>query len=167
MAGQTKVVERVLPSDLVITRTFDATREQVFDMWTNRERLEHWYAPSGCTISFPKLDVRQGGQFHSCIRTPDGHDCWCVGVYQDIVWPERLVFTLASADALGNRVAPEDAGMHPDWPAEMIVTVTFTEQNGKTVMTLHQTVPEALAKATGAYPSWISMLDRLETEIAL
>ena len=52
--------------------------------------------------------------------------------------------------------------MAPDWPAETVVTVTFAEEAGQTKLTLHQTVSASLAQATGALPSWLQMLDRLE-----
>lgn len=80
--------------------------------------------------------------------------------------PERIVYTLAIADATGRPVAPADAGMDPEWPQETVVTVTFEDLEGKTRLTLHQTVGEALAKRTGAHPSWIQMLDRLAGQLA-
>ena len=147
--------------EIVITRVFDAPREVVFEAWTDPESLARWYAPHGCTVRFAKIDLRQGGAFHSCIRTPDGHECWCRGVYREIKAPERIVFTLAIADAKGALVEPKDVGMDPEWPKETIVTVTFAAQGRKTLLTLHQTVGESLAKRTGAHPSWLQMLDRL------
>ena len=51
--------------------------------------------------------------------------------------------------------------MDPDWPKETIVKVTLSEHQGRTRLTLHQTVSESLAKRTGAYPSWLDMLERL------
>jgi len=145
-----------------ITRVFDAPRELVFRAWTDPEQLVRWFAPQGCTFSFAKVDVRPGGSYHSCIRTPDGHDCWCKGAYREIVEPERIVYTMAIADEQGNSVGPTDVGMDPEWPRETILTVTFEDLGGKTRLTLHQTVPESLAKRTGAHPSWLQMLDRLE-----
>ena len=70
----------------------------VFEAWTDPEHLQRWFAPRGCTVHFCRIDFRPGGTFHSCIRTPDGHDCWCVGIYRAIVAPERIVFTMAVAD---------------------------------------------------------------------
>jgi len=151
---------------VVITRVFDAPRELVFKAWTDPEHLERWFAPRGCAVTFKQIDLRQGGSFHSCIRTPDGHDCWCRGVYREIVEPERIVYTMAVSDEQGNLIDPVDAGMDPDWPRETIVTVTFAEQEGRTRLTLHQTVLESIAKRTGAYPSWIEMMDRLDEELA-
>jgi hypothetical protein len=47
-----------------------------------------------------------------------------------------------------------------------VVTVTLEEEQGQTRLTLQQTVSEALAKRTGAYPSWLQMFERLDAEIA-
>jgi len=149
-----------------ITRLFDAPREFVFQAWSDVAHLTRWYAPHGCTIQFQHLDFRQGGTFHSCIRSPQGHECWCVGEYREIVAPERIIFTMAIADAYGNRMEPTAVGMDPAWPMETITTVTFKEVDGKTELTLRQTVNEALAKRTGAHPSWLQMLDRLDTDLA-
>ena len=153
-------------SDVLITRTFDAPRELVFRAWTDPEQLAQWYAPHGCTIAFRTLDVREGGAFHSVIHTPDGKDCWCRGVYAELVTPQRIVYTMAVADAEGNPISPIAAGMDPEWPHETTVTVTFAEHDGKTTLTLHQTVSESLAKRTGAQPSWLQMLDRLDEQLA-
>jgi uncharacterized protein YndB with AHSA1/START domain len=152
--------------EVLITRVFDAPRELVFQAWTDPGQLPRWFAPRGCTIDFAALDLRPGGSFHSCIHTPDGHDCWCKGVYREIVAPERIVFTMAIADEQGNLLGPVEAGMDPDWPRETVVTVTFAEQGNQTKLTLHQTVSESLAKRTGAHPSWIEMLDRLGEGLA-
>ena len=153
-------------SEALITRTFDAPRELVFRAWTDPDQLAQWYAPHGCTIAFRSLDVREGGAFHSVIHTPDGTACWCRGVYSELVAPERIVYTMAVADAGGNRITPTEAGMDPGWPHETTVTVTFAEHGGRTTLTLHQTVSESLAKRTGAHPSWLEMLDRLDAQLS-
>ncbi len=73
----------------------------------------------------------------------------------------RIVYTLATADSAGNEIAPVQAGHDPRWPRETLVTVTFANVRGSTLLTLEQTVLESLAKQTGAHPSWLQMLDRL------
>ncbi|MEO7716735.1 MAG: SRPBCC domain-containing protein [Capsulimonas sp.] len=147
--------------EVVITRVFDAPCALVYAAWTDPEQLKRWYAPNGCTIEIAKFNFRVGGELHTCIRNPKFGDCWCTGVFQEIVVPERLVYTLSFADEQGNFMEPAEMGMKADWPRETTVTVTFVEQGGKTTVTLHQTVLESLAKQTGAYPSWLEMLDRL------
>lgn len=153
-------------SEVLITRTFDAPREVVFRAWTDPEMLASWYAPQGCSIAFKALDLREGGAFHSVIHTPDGYACWCRGSYLELVAPERIVYTMAIADEAGNLLSPTDAGMDPQWPRETTVTVTFAELDGRTTITLQQTVDEALAKRTGAHPSWLSMFDRLDEQLS-
>lgn len=146
--------------EVLITRVFDAPRELVFQAWTDPEHLRRWFAPRGCTVEFPFIDLRQGGEFRSCVRTPDGQDCWCKGTYLEIVAPERIVYSIGMADEHGNPV-DSAAGKDPEWPRETVVTVTFAEHGNQTKLTLHQNVSEEVAKRTGAYPSWLQMLDLL------
>jgi uncharacterized protein YndB with AHSA1/START domain len=153
-------------AEVLITHVFDAPRNLVFKAWTDPAHLERWFAPRGCTLHFARIDIRPGGAFHSCIRTPDGHECWCTGVYREIVAPERIVFTMAVADENGNPAEPAQIGMDPEWPRKTTVTVTFADQGDRTRLTLHQTVAEALAKRTGAHPGWLDMLDRLGEDLA-
>ena len=146
---------------VVISRVFDAPRDLVFEAWTKPEYLLRWFAPHGCTFHIERIDVRPGGGFHSCIRDAS-FECWCVGAYLEIVRPERLVYTLAIADRDGNKVAPASVGHDSRWPPETLLTVTFEDLAGKTKLTLRQDVSESLAKETGAYPSWLEMLERLD-----
>jgi uncharacterized protein YndB with AHSA1/START domain len=152
--------------EVLITRVLDAPRSLVFQAWTDPEHLLRWYAPGGCTIEFRTIEPHAGGTFHSCIRSPDGHECWCKGVYREVVAPERLVHTMEIADEQGNSVNPEDAGMDPEWPRQTVLTVTFEEEGQRTRLILHQTVLESIATRTGALPSWIEMLDRLAQDLA-
>lgn len=122
-----------------------------------------WYAPDGCTISFKELDIKTGGKFHSCISNPQYGDCWCIGEYKEVVPNLKLVFTMVNADVNGNPINPVDIGMDSNWPRETLVTITLTEDNGKTKLQLRQTVSQELAKKTGAYPSWLQMLNNMQT----
>ena len=137
----------------------------MFKAWTDPDHLIEWFAPDGCSIRFERLDLREGGGFHSCITTPDGYECWAKGVYLDITPPERIVMIMAITDQEGNLVEPIQMGMDPEWPRETIVTVTLEDLGSQTRMTLHQTVSEALAKRTGAHPSWLQMFDRLAASL--
>ncbi|MBI2685381.1 MAG: SRPBCC domain-containing protein [Acidobacteria bacterium] len=153
-------------NDILITRVYDFPRELVFRAWTDPELLSRWYAPDGCTVEFFDFDFREGGTFRSCIRNPAHHDCLCISQFVEITVPERLAYTLSFADRQGNRIEPAAAGADLDWPRQTVVTITFAETAGKTTVTLHQTVDATLAIRTGAYPSWLRMLDRLSTELA-
>lgn len=150
---------------VTITRTLDAPRDLVFRMWSNPELLTRWYAPRRCRLEVLHFDFREDGEFRFRIREPDGSGCLCSAIFTQIAEPERIVYTMCFSDEQGRFVPASSVGADPDWPDRTTVTVTFVEENGRTTMTLHQTVPESVAKRTGAYPSWVEMLERLSEEV--
>jgi uncharacterized protein YndB with AHSA1/START domain len=130
-------------------------------MWSLPELLERWYAPHRCRLEILHFEFRVGGTFRFRVREPAGPSCLCTAVFTEIHAPERIVYRMFFSDEHGNFIASRDAGADAEWPDETTVTVTFDERDGGTMMTLHQTVPESVAKRTGAYPSWLEMLERL------
>ena len=121
---------------LVIIRLFDAPRELVWKAWTEPETSMKWWGPKGFTCPVCRIDLRVGGAYFNCMRSPEGKDYWSTGVYREIVPPKRLVCTDSFADGQGNIVPATHYGMSADFPLEMLVTVTFEEQDGKTRLTL-------------------------------
>ena len=148
--------------EFVITRVFDAPRDLVFKAWTEPERRMRWWGPNGFTTPYCKIDLRPGGVWHYCMRSPEGKNYWGKGIYREVVEPSLLVCTDYFSDAEGNLVQPAHYGMNADWPAEMLVTVTFSEHKGKTNLTVEQTVSESLAKSVGAVQGWNESFDRLD-----
>src|SRR6202163_4532407 len=142
-------------NELVITRLFDAPRELVFECWTNPEHLQHWQgAPRGFTVTSQESDIRPGGFFRICMRSPEGVDHWLHGGYREIVKPERLVFTHVWLDAdrkPGN---------------ETLVTITLAERDGKTELTLRQTGFPSVESRDGHKYGWNSALDVLTDYLA-
>ena len=114
--------------DFVISRVFDAPRELVWKAWTEREALMAWFGPKGVSISRCTLDLRVGGVFHYCMRTPDGKDMWGKWIFREVSPPDRLVFIASFSDEAGGITRHP---MAPDWPREMISTITFAEHAGK------------------------------------
>lgn len=122
--------------ELVITRTFDAPRELVWQAWTKPERLMRWYGPKDFTAPACEIDLRVGGKYLNCMRSAEGQDFWSTGTYLKIVEPSLLVCSDSFADAEGNVVPATHYGMAPDLPLELQVTVILEEEEGKTKMTL-------------------------------
>jgi uncharacterized protein YndB with AHSA1/START domain len=151
--------------ELVIERIFDAPRELVFKAWTEPDRMMRWWGPKGFTTPFCQIDLRVGGTFLYCMRSPEGKDYWNTGVYREIVEPERIVCTDSFADEQGNVVPASHYGMPGDWPLEMLVTVTFEEYEGKTKMTLrHVGLPSTIEQDASA--GWNESFDKLAEELA-
>jgi uncharacterized protein YndB with AHSA1/START domain len=151
---------------LVITRFFDAPRDLVFKAWTEPERLMRWWGPKGFTSPVCKIDLRPGGVYLNCMRSPEGKDYWSQGVYREIVRPERIVCTDTFADEKGNKVSPQQYGMNPDWPDEMVISVTFTEHSGKTRFTLHHSPMKPGPDRDMCEQGWNESLDKLEDYLA-
>lgn len=61
---------------------------------------------------------------------------------------------------------PPHYGMSASHPAEMLVTLTFAEHEGKTKLTARQSVPESVEERDGTQLGWIEMLDRLGDDLA-
>jgi uncharacterized protein YndB with AHSA1/START domain len=165
MTASPSIGARSAEPELVITRVFDAPRELVFRAWTEPEHLVRWWGPNGFTTPVCKIDLRPGGVWHICMRAPDGRDYWSKGIYREIIAPERIVTTDFFSDEDGNLVQPAQYGLPADWPAEMLLTVTFAEQDGKTKLTVRQSVSEALARSIGAVDGWNQSLDRLAEQL--
>ena len=143
---------------LVISRVFDAPRALVFKAWTDPKHVAQWWGPRGFTNPVCELDVWPGGAIRIHMRGPDGTVYPMTGVYQEIVEPQRLAFTSAALDEGGNPLF------------DVLNTVTFAEQGGKTKLTLQARVVKSTAEAApyleGMEAGWSQSLERLEEYVA-
>ena len=111
------------PSDreIRLTRLFDAPRHVVFEVFTKPEHVQRWWGQLGEGYStLAEGDVRVGGKWRYVARYPRG-EAEFYGVYRELSPPDRIVFT-------------EIYAPFPD--GESVCTVVFTEEQGKTRMTL-------------------------------
>lgn len=118
---------------LVVTRTFAAPRERVYAAWTEAEQLARWWGPAGFAITVLHLDARPGGEFFYRMEGPGMPPLWGKFVFRQLAPPERIVFVNSICDAEGHIIAHPLA---PDWPKEIVNTVTLTEQDGVTTLTI-------------------------------
>ena len=152
---------------VAITRVFDAPREVVWKAWTDCERLARWWGPKDFTTPLCKIDLRQGGVFHNCMRSAEGRDYCGKGVYREIVDRERITFTDFFVDEEGNPVPATHYGMSPDWPQGTLITVTFAEHEGKTKLTLQHTLGTVPAlERDMCQQGWSESLDKLAGDLA-
>jgi uncharacterized protein YndB with AHSA1/START domain len=163
--------EEATASEFVMARVFDAPRALLWAAFTEAERLRHWWGPKGFTVRHCELDLRPGGIFHYGLRSADGKDMWGRFVYREIVPPERLVFIVSFSDEAGNVTRHP---WNPDWPLQMLSTVSFTEQDGRTTVTVRW-VPHAAtelerktfeAGRESMRQGWTGTLDQLTEYLA-
>lgn len=148
---------------LSIEKIFDAPREAVFKAWSSAGHVKNWYTPGSCSVTIYKLDFIPGGIFQQEIRSADGQNYIFKGEYLEIIENEKIVYVLHSCDEKGNLVSDSDAKTENS--DETIVTIRFEDYDGKTKLTLSQTVPEKWAKEKGSYQGWLEILDNLEKKI--
>lgn len=58
-------------SEIVSTRVFNYTQEQLFQAWANAEHLKNWWGPKGFTNTFNEFDFRVGGKWSFIMHGPD------------------------------------------------------------------------------------------------
>jgi uncharacterized protein YndB with AHSA1/START domain len=143
--------------EVVLERTFDAPRELVFRVWTEPGHLARWWGPMDFTNPVCTVDLRPGGAYRIVMQAPDGRGYPCEGVYREIVAPERLVFT--------NHAIGEDGSVL----LEGLTTVLFTEEGGRTTVTLRTrakaVVEFARAYLSGMETGWTQSLEKLGHEV--
>lgn len=150
--------------EIVIERTFDASVEFIWQLWTQPEQFQKWYGPKGFTVPVVEMDLRIGGKRLVCMVSPDGsRKMWTTGEYVDIVPNERLVYTESMADEQGNILSPSAMGMPEGYPVTTEVTIQLEDLGGRTKMVLtHTGVPADSPGASG----WEQAFDKMAEYIA-
>jgi uncharacterized protein YndB with AHSA1/START domain len=140
--------------ELVIMRVFNAPRDLVWKAWTDPALAVHWWGPKDYPATDLEMDVRPGGLWSGRLRsTEDGSILTHKGVFRDVAKPERLVFTFAW-DEEGER------GL------ETLVTITFTDQGAKTLMTFRQVPFQSAEERDGHKGGWTSAFDRFDDALS-
>src|ERR1700735_2714226 len=104
---------------LEVRRIFAASREKVFEAWTQREKLEKWMCRfPGNETRYTGADARLGGTNTMEVTSSDGGTVKQPVTDQEIKPPEKLVFTWSwkKFSASGQEIAEQD---------ETLVTVEF------------------------------------------
>ena len=145
--------------ELVLTRLIDAPREKLYRAWTDATLLKQWFAPLPWTTPHAELDVRPGGASNIVMRSPEGNDMPCPGVFLEVVPNQRLVFTDAYTSA-----------WQPSQKPFMTVILTFEDEGGKTRYTArvrHWTVADREAhEKMGFHQGWGQCADQLTALVA-
>lgn len=159
------------PNEVVITRTFDAPRQMVWDAWTKEENLREWFGPAGSKITYAKMELKAGGMFHYAMQFGEHPEMWGKWVFREVDPPKKIQLIQSFSD--------KDAGitthpMAPTWPKQTLSTTTFEEANGKTTLTLrwepYQATQEEIdtfnAGRAGMDQGWAGTFAQLDAYLA-
>jgi uncharacterized protein YndB with AHSA1/START domain len=133
---------------ITITRSYDAPVGLVFECWLKPEHLLQWYsAGGGWTTPHAHTDPRKGGKFNIGFAGPDGKTGFdFTGTYDEVTPP------LPGKDGQLNFTADDG---RPVW-------VTFSQKDGKTIITLILTLENTYPEEQQRH-GWTAMLDNLNT----
>jgi uncharacterized protein YndB with AHSA1/START domain len=114
-----------LPSDtqILITRDFDAPKHLVYQAWTTPDLIKLWWSAKRGAVTVAEVDLRVGGAWRWVMVTDDGFEVAFHGEYRELIPNERIVYT-------------EVYEGFPEADAEAMNTLTLTETDGRTTLTL-------------------------------
>jgi len=114
--------------ELKLDRTFEAPLALVWRLWENRDHMIRWWGPEIFTCIELDWELTPGRPWRAMMTSKQFNRkiSRMSGVIREVVKNKRIVFTFAW---------DEDSGRDMD----TVVTVTFTEKNGATVQSFHQT----------------------------
>jgi uncharacterized protein YndB with AHSA1/START domain len=149
--------------EIVIARTFNGPARIVFDAWTRPELVSRWLSPRTLGVSPVSCDadVRTGGHYRYVILHRTGSKFAFSGKYTEVTPYSRLVYTQI--------FEPTASGANPG-DAEVIVTVTFDERDGRTHLVSNSLCPSREVRdaiiATGMEHGMRETMDQLEELVA-
>ncbi len=106
--------------EILSTCEIAAPRALVYRIYVDPSLMPQWWGPAYLTTKVEVMDVKPGGRWRVIQRAPDGSMYPFNGVYHLVKAPEKLIFTFEYEGE------PEHV---------MLNTVTFTEKDGKTLIT--------------------------------
>jgi uncharacterized protein YndB with AHSA1/START domain len=143
--------------EITITRLFDAPRELVWQAMTDPRHLVQWWGPNGFTTTVHTMELWTGGAWNLTMHGPDGTNYPNHSIFQEIVYPARIVFSHGG----GKPGGPE---------ADFIGTWTFSTVRDQTQVVIHMLFPTAVARDAvvqtyGAIEGGKQTLERLATHL--
>jgi uncharacterized protein YndB with AHSA1/START domain len=146
------------PRSIIGMREFDAPRDLVFSAFTDPKHLAQWWGPNGFTTTTMSFDMRPGGVWRFVMHGPDGRDYQNRITYDEIVPPERIVYTHGGGEDVE--------------PVQMRQTIVFDDLDGRrTRITWRLDFPSAaerkrVIKEYGADKGVVQTMARLAEYVA-
>lgn len=151
---------------MIITRSFNAPLEKVWNAWTKSELVMRWWGPAGFTAPIANIDFREGGISLVCMRSPEGFEIYNTWTYTRIVPMTSIEFVQHFADKAGNKVKPTEIGLPPGIPDQVPHTITFRDLGkGKTEITIVESGYTNAQIVEISKAGMASVLDKLTAEV--
>lgn len=131
---------------VVVKKVISAPRDEVFQAFTDAVIMREWFYPNDDMSAEISNDPVVGGGYTIKMHAKNGDIYTHVGEYQELLPPEKIVFTWNS-----------------DFVQNTVVTVSLVETGGATEVTItHDLLPEG-EMAENHRGGWTGCLNRLES----
>lgn len=141
MGNQNAITLDVQEQAFTLTRMFDAPVAMVYKAWTDAEQFSRWWGPHTFTNPQCEIDLRVGGKFLVVMTSPEGEANPLRGEFLEIVPNEKIVLRMFTDDhtQAWHQIVNAARGVAPDAkPANLLTTIRFEAENGKTKLTVTQ-----------------------------
>ena len=144
------------PTEIVMTRIFEAPRALVFRAHSSCEHIRRWWGRREDTVTACQMDFRPGGSWRYVLGDDEGNEIAFFGKYGTIIEPERIDWTFGF-EGMEGEPGPE--------------TMTLEELEGdRTLLRTYTALPSQEVRdaviATGMESGASEMWDKLAEHLA-
>jgi uncharacterized protein YndB with AHSA1/START domain len=143
---------------LKTSRLLHARSETAFMAWGSADSVKRWFAPAPYTVPEAKIEMRVGGAFDVCMRSPSGEEHWTRGTFLEVTPHTRLAIEMRPTASDG------DVVFHA------LTELSFVEVPGGTRIDVVQTytlldAARAAPMVAGAPIGWQMTLNQFAREV--
>jgi len=142
-------------------RTYEASPETVWQVWTKPEIIKQWWGPNNVTIPECEVDLRVGGKIYIVMEAGEG-----MGPYKGTKWPMLGKFTVVEPNSkLSYEVKAWTEGQKEETTIDQTTEISLTEENDQTKLrvraVIHNAGPGAVMAVQGMKMGFTQQLDKL------
>lgn len=138
---------------IIMTRSFNAPRQLVYEAHTSCEHVSRWWGPRSTSFVSCEMDFVEGGAWRFVLRDAEGNDQPFKGDFKQIQPPELLTWTFVY-------------DVPPYNEEQAVETIAFSEQDGTTTITVTSVASSLESRnammASGMAQGAAETYDRLE-----
>lgn len=144
-----RTAREIRDDELLIDRTFEAPLELVWRLWESRDHMIRWWGPEMFTCLELDWELKPGRKWRAMMASKEYQRrvSRMGGAIKEVEKHKRIVFTFAW---------DQDSGRDMD----TVITVTFSEKNGMTTQSFHQTPFSTVAARDSHVGGWNSLFNK-------
>ena len=152
--------------EVAFERIYEASRQKVWQVWTNPEMIKQWWGPNDVIIPECEVDLRVGGKIYIVMEAGEA-----MGPYKGTKWPMLGKFTVVEPNSkLTYTVNAWTEGHKEETTIDQTTEVVLTEEKGKTKLKIravvHNAGPRAGMAIQGMQAGFTQQLNKLKDFLA-